>query len=91
MTDIVKRDGKRATEPYSRSKLDHSLRAALHSVRTPEGQAADTARAVCDRVEDWLATRHEVTAHDLRRKAADAMHSLHPDAAFIYKNYKNIM
>ncbi len=91
MTDIVKRDGKRATEPYSRLKLEHSLQAALHSVKTPAGQAEDTARAVCDHVEQWLATRHEVTAHDLRRKAAEALQPLHPDAAFIYKNYKTIM
>ena len=91
MIDVVKRGGERPTESYERAKLERSIRAALHSIKTPDGQADDTAKAVCDIVEQWLESRHEITSEDLRRKASDALHPLHPEAAFIYKNFKIIM
>ena len=91
MIDVVKRGGKRQTETYERAKLERSIRSALRSLKTPDGQTEDTARAVCDLVEQWLESRHEVTSEDLRRKAGEALHPLHPEAAFIYKNYKVIM
>lgn len=89
--DIVKRGGERPTEAFERAKLERSIRAALLSLKTPEGQAEDTAAAVCDLVMQWLEARPEVTSTDLRRKAADAMQSFHPEAAYIYKHYKVIM
>ena len=91
MIDVVKRGGKRPTESYERAKLERSLRAALHSLKTPEGQAGDVATAVCDIVEQWLDRRNEVTSEDLRRKASEALTPLHPEAAFIYKNYNVIL
>ena len=91
MIDVVKRAGKRPTESYERDKLEQSIRSALRSVKTPDGQTEDTAHAVCDIVDQWLASRHEITSEDLRRKASEALHPLHPEAAFIYKNYKIIM
>lgn len=91
VVDIVKRGGERPTEQYERAKLEKSLRAALRSVRTPEGQSDDTARAVCDIVEQWLDERAEVTSHDLRRQAVIALTSLHPEAAFIYQQHKMII
>lgn len=91
MIDIVKRGGRRPTESYERAKLERSIRAALRSVKTPDGQSEDTARAVCDIVDQWLESRREVTSDDLRRKATDALNPFHPEAAFIYKNFKIIM
>lgn len=91
MIDIVKRGGKRPTESFERAKLERSIRAALRSVKTPDGQAEDTARVVCDIVEQWLESRHEVTSDDLRRQATRALSPFHPDAAFLYKNFKIIL
>lgn len=91
MIDVVKRGGNRPTESFERAKLERSIRAALRSVKAPDGQVRDTAAAVCDIVEQWLENRHEITSADLRRKASGALTPLHPEAAFIYKNYKIIM
>ncbi len=91
MTDILKRGGKRQTEPFSPVKLEHGVYAALTSVRVPEGQAKDTAHAVRNTVEQWLQDRPEVTSADLRRKASEALAPLHPDATLIYKNFKKYL
>ena len=90
VVDVVKQGGARPTEQYARAKLEHSIRATLQSVSAPDGQASDTARAVCDVVEQWLEQRAEVTSHDLRRQAAAALNPLPPDAAFIYQRHKVI-
>ena len=91
MTDIVKHGGKRKTEAYSREKLSKSILITLRSLKTPDGQAEDTAKTVCDSVEHWLTNLPEVTSDDLRRKAAAALEPLHPDAALLYKHHKIIM
>ncbi len=89
--DVVKRSGERPTEQYERAKLERSLYATLRSVRTPDGQATDTLRAVCDVVEQWVSAHTEITSADIRRQAAVALHTLHPDAAFLYKHHKMIL
>lgn len=89
--DVVKRGGKRPTESFERAKLERSIRAAMRTVKTPDGQADDTATAVCDIVMQWLESRPEVTSADLRRQATSALEPLHPEAAVIYKHYKVIM
>lgn len=91
MIDVVKSGGERPTESYQRAKLERSIRAALYSLKTPEGQAVDTASAVCDLVEQWLENRNEVTSNDLRRQAVTALEPLHPEAAYLYKQYKIII
>lgn len=89
--DVVKRSGKRPSEPFNRDKLHHSIRAACLSVRSPEGQAELTASTVCDIVITWCDTKPEVTSNDLRRKAADALHILHPEAAYLYKQHRLVI
>ena len=91
MPIIIKRKGQRPSERYERSKLYASVLAALLSVRTPIGQAEATADAVCDSVEDWLASKPEVTSDDLRRKATGALTSYHPDAAYLYKHHQTVI
>lgn len=80
---IVKRN--RNVEAYDSTKLARSLAAACLSVRTPEGQAKDTAKVVCRHVEAWLTKKTEVTSADIRRKAAEALLAHNPDAAYMYK------
>ena len=89
--DVVKSEGKRSSEPYTRSKLHTSVLAACLSVRTPEGEAEMTAKKVCDAVEKWLTTKPEITSADLRRKASETLEKLHPEAAFLYKHHRLVM
>lgn len=88
--DIVK-GGKRAKEPFDRSKLHHSVRAALLSVRSPEGPADDVADRVCVAVIMWLGDKDAVTSADIRRKATEHLQILHPEAAYLYKHHHQIM
>lgn len=90
LIDIVKR-GRRANEPFDRSKLHRSIVAACLSVRTPRGQADDIASKACDGVIIWLTNRPEVTSADLRRKAADTLQVHHPEAAYIYRHHTMII
>ena len=89
--DIVKRDGQRATEAFSRDKLYTSIRAACLSVRSPEGEAEMTAKHVCDAVVAWLEQKPEVTSSDLRRKATETLQKHHPEAAYLYKHHRLVM
>lgn len=89
--DIVKQGGRRPTESFDRGKLHASVRAALLSVRSPEGEAEMTAGYVCDAVILWLETKPEVTSADLRRKAAETLEQHHPEAAYLYKHHRLVM
>lgn len=88
---IIKRDGQRESEGFSRDKLHHSVRAACLSVRSPEGEAEITARNVCSVVELWLKNKAEVTSSDLRRKATEALESFHPEAAYFYQHHRLVI
>lgn len=89
--DIVKRDGKRPTEQFDRTKLHASIVAACLSVRSPEGEAESIASNVCDQVIIWLEIRPEVTSADLRRKATDTLQRYHPEAAYLYKHHRLVI
>lgn len=89
--DIVKRGGRRPSEPFNRTKLHASVRAACLSVRSPEGEAELTAQTVCEAVIKWCDTKPEVTSSDLRRKATTALTTLHPEAAYLYKHHRLVL
>ena len=86
--DIVKHGGKRPSEKFLRDKLHASIVAACLSARAPEGQAEDTAKAVCDAVIIWLRQRPEVTSHDIRIVAARHLNGYHPEAAYLYEQHR---
>ena len=88
---IVKREGKRPTEAYSRKKLQASVYAACLSVRSLEGHAKQTATQVADAVEARMQNKSEVTSADIRRQAAKALSKLHPDAAYLYQHHRVIL
>lgn len=90
-TTIIKRSGKRPSESFRRTKLHASIVAACLSVRSHEGEAETTAKNVCDEVLAWLVTKPEVTSSDLRRKASDALHRYHPEAAYLYKHHRSVI
>ena len=87
----VTKQGKRPPEEFSPDKLHNSIFAACLCVRTPEGQAQDIAKTVTLGVMNWCETRPEITSADIRRQAQRIMKDLHPDAAYLYKNYKTII
>lgn len=89
--DIVKHAGRRPSEPFSPDKLHHSVRAACLSVRSPEGEANTTARAVTEAVILWLETKPEVTSNDLRRIASGHLRRFHPEAAYLYEQHRTII
>lgn len=86
--DIIKRGGRRRTEPFVRDKLHASIVAACLSVRAPIGQAEKTAHTVCDEVMAWANQHPEITSHDLRVVAARHLRRYHPDAAYLYEQNK---
>jgi len=88
--DIVKRHSK-ASESFSEEKLHASIVAACMSVRTPVGQAESIAKAVTNSVVMWLENRPEVTSYDVRKVAAKHLRSHHPDASYMYEQYKVII
>lgn len=89
--DIVKRQGKRPSEPFNPQKLHSSIYAACLSVRSPEGYAAQTASDVCALVEVWCVNKPEVTSADIRRQAAKALNTFHPEASYLYQHHRVIL
>lgn len=89
--DIIKRGGKRPTEPFNRDKLHASVIAACLSVRSPEGLAETTAHAVCDAVIAWLENKSTVTSADLRTAASKYLEQFHPEAAYLYKHHRLVI
>ena len=89
--DVVKRSGRRPTESFSADKLLRSIRAACLSVRSPEGEAEDTAKEVTQAVIIWLDTKPAVTSYDIRRLASAHLTRFHPEAAYLYQHHKSII
>ncbi len=89
--DVVKRGGKRPSETFDPEKLHASLYATCLSVRSLDGHAADTATHVCTIVTSWADNKPEITSADIRRQAAKALETVHPDAAYLYKHHKQII
>jgi transcriptional regulator NrdR family protein len=88
MKHIVKRKGH--TEQYDNRKLYASIYSACLSVRAPEGEAELVAERVVGDIEKWLTKKVEVTAHDIRQNAASHLAIYNPDAAYIYKNHREL-
>jgi transcriptional regulator NrdR family protein len=88
---IIKRAGKRESEPFQKYKLHASIVAACLSVRSPEGEAEKIAGSVCEQMINWLEQKPEVTSEDIRRKASEALFALHPEAAYLYKHHQLVL
>lgn len=88
---FITKQGKRPREEFSPEKLHQSIVATCLSVRTPEGQAEDTAKQVTLSVMNWCQIRPSITSADIRRHAAKTLKGLHPDAAYLYEHYKHIV
>ncbi|MGH7196817.1 MAG: hypothetical protein ACREGJ_03585 [Candidatus Saccharimonadales bacterium] len=87
MVHIVKRKPGHS-EPYDERKLYASVYASCLSVRTPAGEAELTAAKVCQDIQPWLKTKHEVTSTDIRTHASKHLQVYNPDAAYIYLHHR---
>lgn len=90
-TTVIKQRGNRPTEFFSPAKLYTSLHAACLSISLPEGHAHDTATHICQRVEQWLSEKPEVTSDDIRRIAAEHLDTVSPEAGYLYKHHHTIL
>ena len=88
MKHIVKRHGH--TEPFDERKLYASVYAACLAVRATEGEAELVAEKVTESVNGWLEPKTEVTAHDIRRQASTHLNVYNQDAAYMYKNHREL-
>lgn len=86
--DVIKRSGKRPTEKFDSEKLRKSIIATCSSVRTPEGEAKDIAKAVIREVIKWLEKRPEVTSGDIRNVTARHLKKYHTEASYLYEQHK---
>ena len=88
---VIKRSGKRPSEPYNHDKLRGSILAACLSVRSPEGDADQVATIVCDSVGEWCSNRNSVTSDDVRRVASRYLENLQPEAAYLYQHHQFVL
>lgn len=79
------------SEKFDPLKLHCSVLAACYAVRTLEGEAHMTAQHVCEKVIEWVNTKTEITSSDIRRVTTQFLHRYHPEAAYVYENYKEIV
>lgn len=84
-TTVIKQNGRRTPESFSRKKLHDSIVATCICVHAPIGQAETAAENICDQVEGWINQHAEVTTHDIRKIAANLLEIHHPEAAYLYK------
>ena len=72
------------TLPYEPKTLAESIHAACMKTLGFAGEAEVTALYVCKEIEQWLEDKEEVTAADIKRRAAAALQKYNPRAAYEY-------
>lgn len=86
---ILKNNG--TVEKFELSKLVDSLIGTFEISKSPEGMSNDIIRKTISEFHTWSKDKTEITSNDIRRKISEIIENLHPEAAYIYKNFKNII
>ena len=89
MRMVVKSDGE--VERFDYKKLQKSLSETFLIVRSPEGQSNEFVRKTLLEFADWQKNKPETTSGDIRRQTGAILQKIHPEAAYIYKNFKSII
>lgn len=89
--DVVKRGKKPRTETFDPGKLYASIFASCISQTNMDGLADQIARQTLNSVLAWCGNKSEITSNDIRLQAAKTLGQLHPEVAYIYKNYQQIL
>ncbi|MDR3297937.1 MAG: hypothetical protein LBT19_00965 [Candidatus Nomurabacteria bacterium] len=76
---------------YSSQALKKEILIHARSLRLAPKWAETIAEKTATAVEAWIRDREIVTEADIRRTAHKTLKKLHPDLAFVYKNYDKII
>ena len=89
MKVVMKTGGK--VEEFDYRKLQKSLSETFLIVKSPKGQSDEFVRKTLLEFADWQRNKPEITSGDIRRQAGMILHKIHPEAAYIYKDFQNII
>ena len=89
MRMVMKSGGE--VEKFNYKKLQKSLNETFLIVKSPEGQSNEFVRKTLLEFAVWQRNKPEITSGDIRRQTADILYKIHPEAAYIYKNFKSII
>ena len=89
MKMVMKSGGK--VEKFNYKKLQKSLNKTFLIVKSPEGQSNEFVRKTLLEFADWQRNKPEITSGDIRRQTGEILQKVHPEAAYIYKNFKSII
>ena len=78
-------------EKFNLSKLVDSLIQTFELTQTPEGLSNDLIRQTIKKFHSWQKNKEEITSQDIRRQIGKILSEIHPEAAKIYINFKNII
>ena len=88
---VVKGRAGKTTEYFDAEKLHRSIVATCRSLKTPDGHAEEIAEAVTKGVAAWARNKQEITSGDIRRIGAGLLQTLHPEAAYLYKQQLTVL
>jgi hypothetical protein cdivTM7_00107 len=89
MRMVMKSGGE--VEKFNYKKLQKSLNETFLIVKSPEGQSNEFVRKTLLEFAVWQRNKPEITSGDIRRQTADILQKIHPEAAYVYKNFKSII
>lgn len=89
MRIVLKSCGK--VERFNYKKLQASLNETFLIVKSPEGQSKEFVHKTLIEFADWQKNKPEITSDDIRRQTSKILQKIHPEAAYIYKNFKSIV
>lgn len=89
MRMVMKSGGE--VEKFNYKKLQKSLNKTFLIVKSPEGQSNEFVRKTLLEFAVWQRNKPEITSGDIRRQTADILYKIHPEAAYVYKNFKSII
>jgi transcriptional regulator NrdR family protein len=80
----------KTTSDYNRQRLGRAIKESLTANLTPVGVAENFAHHVVEKVEAWLQDKTEITAHELRLQAVEALANYDPETAGFYLTEKKL-
>jgi hypothetical protein len=89
MRMVMKSGGE--VEKFNYKKLQKSLNKTFLIVKSPEGQSNEFVQKTLLEFAVWQRNKPEITSGDIRRQTADILQKIHPEAAYVYKNFKSII
>ena len=85
---VVKSNG--IVEEFEIDKLKRSLELSFNIANSPDGQKKIYIDRILKSFMKWIKDKQEITSADIKRIIIIYMEEIHPDVAYIYKNFKKI-